>query len=96
MIWLLEIAGTACLLVVVWVLFRAANARPDERSLRYVAWGALVVWVVFAIVTLIDFGYVRDNTGEIGQTALIVAIIALVVLGYRHLLARLRDRAKDL
>lgn len=93
MIWILELAGVGSLLVVVWVLFRAASARPDERGLRFAAWGGLTAWVVFAIVSLVDFGYVRENTGEIGQTLLIVAIIAGIVMGYRSLLSRLRSRA---
>ncbi|MEM1297931.1 MAG: hypothetical protein AAGH68_01535 [Pseudomonadota bacterium] len=81
------------LLLVVWVLFRAARARPDEHGLRYAAWGALAAWVVFAVMTLIDFGYVRENTGAIGQYALIIAIVAGIVWGYRSILSRLRDRA---
>lgn len=93
MIWVLELAGVLSLLLVVWVLFRAARARPDEPSMRYVAWGALAAWVVFAVVTLVDFDYVRENTGEIGQTALIVVIIAGIILGYRSILSRLRDSA---
>lgn len=93
MIWVLELAGVCTLLLVVWVLFRAARARPDERGLRYAAWGGLVAWVVFAVTTLIDFGYVRDNTGEVGKNLLIVTIIVGLILGYRSILSRLRDRA---
>ena len=95
MVWVLELAGVGALLVVVWVLFRAARARPDEPCMRYAAWGALAAWVVFAILTLIDFDYVRENTGEIGRTGLILAVIAAVILGYRVLLRRLRDRAGE-
>ncbi|MFK7942847.1 MAG: hypothetical protein AB8B85_08055 [Paracoccaceae bacterium] len=93
MVWVLELAGVVMLLLVVWVLFRAARARPDEPSMRYVAWGSLIAWVTFAIITLIDFGYVRENTGEIGQTALILAVIGGIFVGYRMILSRLRDRA---
>ena len=93
MVWVLELGGVLILLLVVWVLFRAARARPDEPSMRYMAWGALAAWVIFAVISLIDFGYVRENTGEIGQTALILGIIAAVVIGYRTILAKLRDRA---
>ncbi len=93
MIWVLELAGVGALLIVVWVLFRAARARPDERSLRYVAWGGLAAWVVFAIVSLIDFGYVRDNLGEVGQNILIAVIVIAIIMGYRSILTRLRDRA---
>lgn len=93
MVWGLELAGVLILLLVVWVLFRAARARPDEPSMRYMAWGALAAWAVFAIFTLIDFGYVRENTGEIGQTVLILGIVVALVIGYRTILVRLRDRA---
>ena len=93
MIWVLELVGVAALLIIVWVLFRAARARPDERSLRYVAWGGLTAWVVFAIISLVDFAYVRDNTGEVGQGLLIAAILGAIIYGYRAILARLRDQA---
>ena len=93
MVWVLELSGVLILLLVVWVLFRAARARPDEPSMRYMAWGALAAWVVFAVVTLIDFAYVRENMGEIGQTVLIVGILVAIVAGYRMILTRLRDGA---
>ena len=93
MIWVLELAGVLSLLLVVWVLFRAARARPDEHGLRYAAWGALAAWVAFALVTLIDLDYVRENTGAIGQNALIIAIVVAIIWGYRTILGRLRDRA---
>ena len=93
MVWVLELAGVAILLLVVWVLFRAARARPDEPSMRYMAWGALVAWVIFAIFTLVDFGYVRENTGEIGQTGLIIVIVVGIIAGYRAILGKLRDQA---
>ena len=93
MIWVLELAGVLSLSLVVWVLFRAAGARPDERGLRYVAWGGLTAWVVFAVFTLIDFGYVRENMGELGQSGVILAVLVGIFLGYRTLLTKLRDRA---
>ncbi|MEM6624180.1 MAG: hypothetical protein AAF674_18310, partial [Pseudomonadota bacterium] len=75
--------------------FRAARARPDERGLRYAAWGALVTWVVFAVATLVDFGYIRENTGLIGQNIAIGVVVLAVVFGYRMILTRLRDNARD-
>ncbi len=93
MVIVLELAGLATFLLVVWVLFRAASARPDERGLRYAAWGALAAWVVFTIWTLVDFGYVQENAGSLGLNALIAVVVIAIVLGYRALVGRLRDAA---
>jgi len=95
MVLLLELMALAALLIVVRVLFRAARARPDERGLRFTAWGALAAWTIFTIVTLVDFGHVRETMDRTGRTLVVAGIAIVVIMGYRAILARLRDRAGD-
>lgn len=93
MILVLELMGLAAAALIVWVLFRAARARPDEQGLRFVAWGSLIAFIIFAIWTLVDFGYVYENAGSLGQNALILALVVAVIFGYRAIVGRLRDAA---
>jgi len=95
MVPLLELMVLGALLIVVRALFRAARARPDERGLRIAAWCALVAWAIFTIVTLVDFGQVPETMGRTGQTLVVAGVAVIVIMGYRTILARLRDRAGD-
>lgn len=93
MIILLEAAWLGILLFVVWILFRAARARPDEVGIQWAARGALVAWIVFAARTLIDFEYIANHPWQVATWVLIAAAIAGVVLGYRALLIAARKQA---
>ncbi|MEM9059396.1 MAG: hypothetical protein AAGD13_02955 [Pseudomonadota bacterium] len=93
MIVLLEICALAAIGFMVFVLFRAAAARPDDPQLRAIARIGLAAWVVFAVVLLIDFeALVADPLGALSNLAALGAIVA-IILGYRHLLGKVKDRA---
>ncbi len=93
MIILLELGGIAALAFVVWVLFRAARARPDDKGLRTSARLGLGAWTVFAIWTLVDFSSGWDGVLGNLKTIGIFLVIACVVCGYVVVLGRLRDKA---
>lgn len=92
MIWVFEAAGMAALAVVVWVLFRAARARPDQSGMRAVAWLGAGLWLGFCLLLLINDG-AFDNPLGLARNALIVCVILAVVMGYRRVLGLLRARA---
>ncbi len=92
MIWIFETAGMAALGGIIWVLFRAASERPDQSGLRTAAWIGLIAWVGFGILLLVRSG-AFDNPIALVTNALIVALILAVVLGYRRILGKLRERA---
>ncbi len=92
MIVVFEIGGLALLGVVVWVLFRAARARPDQPGMRTVAWLGLGVWLAFG-ATLFADDLATGDPLAMARGALIAAVILAAVLGYRNVLGRLRTRA---
>lgn len=79
--------------IVVWVLYKAAWARPDEPGLRWSARIGLAIWIGFMAFWLINQdGFGEDPLRTLGN-ALIIMVILAVVLGYRAILGRLKDRA---
>ncbi|MEL7469953.1 MAG: hypothetical protein AAFN27_15970 [Pseudomonadota bacterium] len=93
MIVLLEIGALAAAGFTVFILFRAAAARPDDAQLRIVARIALGAWIAFAAMLLIDFrALAADPLGALSNLAALGFFVA-VVLGYRYLLGKLKDRA---
>lgn len=90
---LLEIAFLLVLGAAVLAMIRAASARPDERGLALAARLALAAWAAFAVMLLIDFDAIAKDPAGTLRSVGIVVICVLGVLGYRHLLSRLRDRA---
>jgi ABC-type Na+ efflux pump permease subunit len=93
MIVILEIVGLALVLFAIWVVFRAAKARPDEAGLKWAARIALGAWVIFAADALIDFGWLWANPGTALGYVAVLAVVVLVILGYRRLLARVQAMA---
>lgn len=93
MIVVLEIAGLAMVGLVVWVLYRAANARPDDTGLRWAARIGASVWIGFIALWVINLDLIGDDPQGALVNALIVALILAVVMGYRAVLGRLKDRA---
>lgn len=93
MIVVLEIAGLALVGLVVWVLYRAANARPDDTGLRWAARIGACVWIGFIALWIINLDLIGDDPQGVLINALIVAVILAVVMGYRAVLGRLKDRA---
>lgn len=91
----LEMVGFATLLLAIWVLYRAAAARPDDPFFLIAARTALGGWLVFVAVRYFDPANLWDNRAEIVRTGLIVAALLGVVLGYRWLLGRAKARAGD-
>lgn len=92
MIVVFEIGGLAVLLVVVWVLFRAARARPADSGLKITAWLGIAVWLAFSALLLGD-DLANSDIWALARNALIVTVILGAVLGYRHVIGILRDRA---
>lgn len=93
MVVVLEAAGLAFLLAIVWVLFRFAASRPEDRGALMAARLALGAWAVFAASVLIDFRAIaRDPLGTLANIAIAAAVIA-VILGYRRVLGAVRNRA---
>lgn len=93
MIVVLEIIGFALLLGVIWVIYRAAVARPDEPGLLW-AWriGA-ATWCVFVSDALVDFQWLVTNPGTAFGYVLVLAVIVGAVFGYRRLLRRVQAMA---
>lgn len=89
----LEFVAFACLFVVVWAIYRAANARPDEPSLLWFARLSLIIWVGFVAYRFISIEGLTKNASDIVQIALIVALISGAVAFYRFLLRRVRDQS---
>jgi len=87
-----EIAGLGLLGVVVWVLFRAARERPEETGMRWAAWIGLGGWLAFSAMLLGD-DLLSGDPVKLATNALIAALILAVVMGYRRILGRLRERA---
>ncbi|MEM7424289.1 MAG: hypothetical protein AAF334_11255 [Pseudomonadota bacterium] len=90
----LEIAAVATIGFAVFILFRAAAARPDLPDLRLIARLALLVWVAFALLLLVDLGAILSDPLGSATNLLFAALILAVVMGYRRVLAALRDRAQ--
>ena len=87
-----EIGGMLALLAVVWVIHKAARARPEERGLKVAAWLAFGVWLAFAATLLAD-DLAESDGWQLARNALIAAVIIAVVMGYRRLIGILRERA---
>ena len=89
---LLELAGLAVLASLVWVLFRASRARPEDSGLRTVARLGLAAWVVFAIWTLgafdTDWSDLTSHAGTLG----LLLLLAVAIAGYVWLIGHLRHR----
>ena len=92
MVIVLELAGMALLLGVVLILFKAANARPEARDLRVVAWIGVAVWVIYVAVSLVDVDYISQNWAQILRASVGVGVVLAIVLGYRAVLRQLRAR----
>jgi hypothetical protein len=90
---LLEAAWLGILLFVVWVLFRAARARPDERGLLWAARGALAAWGLYAAITIFS-GDTLEMLGRNVWTIATLLLIALAIFGYGLGLSYLRGRAE--
>jgi len=93
MIVVLEIAGLALVGFVVWVLYRAANARPDDSGLRWAARIGASVWIGFIALWVINLDLIGDDPQGALINAVIAACVLAIVLGYRAVLGRLKDRA---
>lgn len=93
MIILLEAVWLGVLLVVVWILFRAAQARPEDAGIRWAARGALVAWGVYAALTLIDLRYIAEHPWQVMTWTLVAICIAGLILGYRALLIAAQKQA---
>lgn len=89
----LELISFASLLVVVWVIYRAANARPDEPSLLLMARAALAIWIGFVLYRFFQIDAIVENAAAIVKAALIIALISAAVIGYRIFLRRARNEA---
>ena len=94
MIWLFEVAGMAALAGVVWILFRAADQRPDQPGMRRAAWLGASVWLGFAALLLVEGG-AFDDFMALARNALIATVILATVLGYRRVLGLIKARAGD-
>ncbi|MEM7057271.1 MAG: hypothetical protein AAF557_06775 [Pseudomonadota bacterium] len=93
MVIVLEIAGLLLAGFVVWVLYQAANARPDDSGLRWTARIGLTAWIGFMALWVISQDGVGEDPLRTLGNVLIVLIILAVVMGYRRILGRLKDRA---
>jgi len=93
MIVVLEIAGLALVGLVVWVLYRAANARPEDSGLRWVARIGVSIWIGFIALWVVNLDLIGDDSQGALINALIASCVLVVVLGYRAVLGRLKDRA---
>lgn len=89
----LEIAFLVVLGVAVLAMTCAASARPDERGLALTARLAMAAWATFAVMLVVDVTAIAEDPAGTLRTVGIVLISVLGILGYRHLLSRLRDRA---
>ncbi|MEM7189049.1 MAG: hypothetical protein AAF439_05510 [Pseudomonadota bacterium] len=93
MIIIFELAGIAALGAVVFILFRAARVRDDQPGLRMAAYLGLGAWIAFSVMLLVDFDAIAsDPVGALSNLLIAFAVLA-VVLGYRHILGLLKDRA---
>lgn len=91
---LLELLGLGLLGLVVWTMYRMAAARPVEHGYLHAARAGMAAWVVFVLWTLIDINYIRENAAGIRQVLVFFIVMGGLILGYRALLSRLKDRAQ--
>ena len=90
---LLEIAGLGLVGLVIWVLFRAARARPEDSGLRVAAWIGAAAGIGFVLLWIWNLDVLWDDPIGTLTTVLIACLILAVVMGYRVVLKRLRDQA---
>ena len=93
MIVLLEFAGILTIGVFAWVIWRASKARPEDTGLRWAARIAIAAWIAFAAIWALSSKAILDDPGGTAINALIAMAILGVVMGYRKVLGRLKDRA---
>ncbi|MEO1492616.1 MAG: hypothetical protein AAFV19_10735 [Pseudomonadota bacterium] len=93
MIILLEAAWLGILLFVVWILFRAARARPDDAEIRWAARIALAAWSLYAAIRIFS-GDTLEMIGRNLSTLAVLLLIALAIGAYVVALGYLRGRAE--
>jgi len=90
---LLEAVWLCMLLFVVWILFRAAKARPDDRGILHAARVALGAWGIYAAIRILT----GETLALIWQNLSILAgllLLAAVIFGYVIVISILRERAE--
>ena len=93
MVVLLELGGILMIGVFAWAIWRAAKARVEDTGLRWAARIAVAAWVAFAILWAVSSKAILEDPIGTGLNVLIAMAILTVVLGYRKVLGRLKDRA---